>query len=486
MRPLEGALILILAVAAFLQITVFARRFRMPLALLGVVAVVLHLLWERGHFQMLPVYVALVIVVVLQVVPQLVRASTRIKSIAAQTVLLLCATSLMLSFVFPMFSLPKPTGSYPVGTRTLYLTDKSRREDAVSDPRAKRELVVQVWYPAESTNNHLAPYRQWAETKLYDSYESVLWTNSRVDAPVASQGGPFPLLLFNHGWNGRRTQDTFLTEDLASHGYVVASIDHPYNAARVAFPDGHVVDGVRGSIIFNPGGSTAAQVRDVWDRELDKWTADEVFVLNTLQAMSLDQQGPWYGHVNTELAGAFGHSFGGSASLQVCGEDRRIRSAINLDGWTFEGIRYRTTNKQVMFVYEEASQPEPEDVHSVDPDVRVGAELDVSDMAGVDESLEQYGGYRLFVRGTTHMDFTDRPLVSPLRRLSLGGSIPPARMESIVRAYVLAFFEKTLHGRDSALLDSGNSSPFQEVQFEERTPKAKTAFLKPDGALSGH
>jgi predicted dienelactone hydrolase len=478
MRPLESVLLLIVVVASLVQMTNFGRRWRVPLTLLAVLVCIWHLLREGKHWQMFPVYAGLALLIVWQVLrplPPISRWQWGGRIFASLT-LLLCVVGLGLSYLFPMFSLPKPTGPYPVGTRILDMVDGSRSEDEVADPKIKRELIVQVWYPAHPSNNELAPYNRAAETKFLSSYRSLLRTNSRMDAPLAMQGAPFPVLLFNHGWSGRRTLDTFLTEELASHGYVVASIDHTYNAMRVALPGGRVVDGVRGGDLNNLGASTVAQIETLWNKELDKWTADEVFVLNSLQAANLDPQSPWYGRLNTNMVGAIGHSFGGAASLQVCGLDNRVRSAINMDGWTFGGLRYRSSNKSIMFLSEAVDPAGLAKLHSSsNPDERMAAELDLTDMDAVSTYLKDYGGYRLFISGTQHMDFTDQPLTSPFSLLSFTGPIAPARIQNILRTYVLAFFDKTLRGQDPAVLNRDNSSPFHEVQMEQWTPKVQAA-----------
>ncbi len=75
-----------------------------------------------------------------------------------------------------------------------------------------------------------------------------------------SEVPPFFVLLFNHGWAGRRTQDTFLTEDLASHGYVVAAIDHTYNSVRVALPGDRIVDNTNGYDPLDASKHTAAEI----------------------------------------------------------------------------------------------------------------------------------------------------------------------------------------------------------------------------------
>jgi dienelactone hydrolase len=416
----------------------------------------------------------LVLLIIWQLTPMSFRSSrgVAIKNFLAPSIAILSATSLGLLLLVPMFSLPKPTGPYPVGTRILYLKDSSRTEGQGPHPGGPRELIVQIWYPAASSNNRLAAYQRMSETTLATSYRSVLWTNSRIDAPIATNGVPFVVLLFNHRWGGLRTQDTFLTEDLASHGYVVVAIDHPYNAGQVEMPDGRVIKDAFGYSPIDVAQRTSRQIRDIWNKELTKWVADEVFVLNTLQNDNLDKKSPWYGGLDTDRAGAFGHSFGGAASVQLCSVDSRVRSALNLDGWTFGDIHHRASNQQIMFLYGTKHGLRPQDLSSKDPAVRTEAELDVSDAKQIDASLKQYGGYRLYVDTASHMDFTDHSLVSPWRNWTEPGHISPARIQTIVRAYVLAFFDETLRGGKPGLLQSGNSSPFHEVQIEEFSPES--------------
>jgi hypothetical protein len=297
------------------------------------------------------------------------------------------------------------------------------------------------------------------ETTLATSYRNVLWTNSRIDAPIATDGNPFTVLLFNHRWGGVRTQDTFLTEDLASHGYVVAAIDHSYNAGRVEMPDGRILQDAFGYELIDVTKRTADQIRDVWNKELTTWVADETFVLTALQNENRDQKSFWYGHLETSRAGAF--------------VDSRIRSALNLDGWTFGDILHRAADQPVMYIYGSRNTPRPENLTSKDPVARTEAELDVSDARQIDASLQQFGGYKLYVNDTSHMDFTDHSLVSPWRNWTEPSHIAPSQIQTIVRAYVLAFFDKTLRGEKPALLQSGDSSPFSEVQIEQFIPNAK-------------
>ena len=81
----------------------------------------------------------------------------------------------------------------------------------------------------------------------------------------------------------------------------------------------------------------------------------------------------------------------------------------------------------------------------------------------------------LTFKGAEHDDFTDQGLVSPLRRFSNSGSIPARKMETAVRAYVVAFFDRTLRGADPAILHSG-PTPFSEASLAV-FPEVKTAAV---------
>ncbi|WP_433983007.1 hypothetical protein RBB78_14710 [Tunturiibacter empetritectus] len=481
MRLFEVILIATLIAAAAAQMTKSAASWSRTFAVLGVLVAIWHVLHEGTHWQMFPALAGLVLLVAWLLIPASRRASRypSMRNPVAIAVALLSVTTFGLLLIVPMFTLPKPTGPYPVGTRIIYLKDSSRTEDKAEKPGTARELVVQLWYPADPSNNHLAAYERKSETIPLTSYRSVLWTNSREDAPVAAQGGPFPVLLFNHGWAGRRTQDTFLTEDLASHGYVVASIDHTYNSSRVELPGDRIVDDIDGSDPIDTNLHSVGEITETWNKELNKWVADEVFILNTLQSDNLDQKSPWYGRLDTQRAGALGHSFGGAAAVQMCSVDARIQSAVNMDGWTFGDLRQRPANQPTMFLYGVAAGGSlPPDPGTMGAAAHAEAELNATDRNEVDTSLRQFGGYKVSISNTAHMDFTDHPLVSPWRRWTQPDHISPARIETIVRAYVLAFFDQTIRETKPPLLESGTSSPFREVKIEHWSPESKAASVE--------
>ena len=361
---------------------------------------------------------------------------TRLATVLVATTL--CLGSLAAVLVLPFFRLPPPTGEYPVGTRTEHITD----------PATHRELVVQLWYPAAPVGRR-ARYMRLAETRPQFAYWHAIRTNAWQDAPVAARAGPLPLLLFGHMWGGRRTQDTFLAEDLASHGYLIAAIDHPGNSARIELADGSVLKSDRAKALANVEASTAPAIRALWSSELGLWTADNKFILDTLLNHT-----PSYlaGRIDNTRIGAFGHSFGGAASLALLGQAPQVKAALNMDGWTFDALDHRTSRSQpVLFLY---AGP-PVTVASTGPSV--DNELDRQDLASVNQSLTRYGGCEAYIPQIQHNDFTDQTLVSPIQRLTYTGPLAGDRVRPLVRGLVLAFFDQTLR-------QQGQLANYPEVQ----------------------
>lgn len=135
--------------------------------------------------------------------------------------------------------------------------DANRQEVFSTDPNARRELMVQVWYPARKNSlSSRAPYLQdpdavaTAVAQLHNlqffSLEPLRYvtTNAVEAAPVAENKPDYPVLIFLEGLTGYRQMNTFQVEDLVSQGYIVVGIDQPGAAASVVFPDGHQMVGL--------------------------------------------------------------------------------------------------------------------------------------------------------------------------------------------------------------------------------------------------
>lgn len=200
---------------------------------------------------------------------------------------------------------PDEPGPYVVGRTTLQLDDADRG----------RPLVADVWYPADAGTTGTPSVYQFLPGIEYDSATAL------ADVPVSS-AGPFPLVIYSHGSGGLRYISAFFTELLASHGFVVAAVDHVGNTA---------VDLI--------GGAEPPRDQMGLTRVLDV-----EFLISQMLSLSAAPSGQFSATVDADRVGVTGHSFGGYAALgAVSGvtnsagsvpADDRIIAAATMAGWT--------------------------------------------------------------------------------------------------------------------------------------------------------
>jgi predicted dienelactone hydrolase len=168
-----------------------------------------------------------------------------------------------------VFELPGPTGPAPVGTTRWVVTDASRRETFASG-NAPRQVPVVAWYPVASPpTEQPAPYfreglveiRSFARllgqpATAFDELSSVR-THAALDAPPAASPAKLPVLIFSHGYTGVASAHAALLEDLASHGFVVLSVNHSYEST------GAVLDGGRDVSVVDDTGQMRREIRNL-------------------------------------------------------------------------------------------------------------------------------------------------------------------------------------------------------------------------------
>lgn len=233
--------------------------------------------------------------------------------------------------VFRESELPPPTGPYCIGATDFHFVDPARDEPSTpDDPNDPREVMVRVFYPAEVNGG--GSYGVYMEGGTLTSaaaeankphIEALLSATSvqyKVDAPMAN--GEFPLLLFSPGLGMSYQESTSILEEMTSHGYIVAAINHPYLSRMTAFPDGREVPLVE-----------LLDDVDMWeflDERLPLLIGDLQLVLDNL--ITLNDEPLFAGRIDTDRIGALGHSFGGAASLAFINADSRVTAGINMDG----------------------------------------------------------------------------------------------------------------------------------------------------------
>jgi predicted dienelactone hydrolase len=464
MRPLEAVGFLLSIPPVFALLGWMPRRIGVLFATLACLVLLLAAALLGAYWQCIPLYLGVVLSLVALLRTRSQRSGWKYRAAATGVACLLFLTA-GFTYILPMFTLPEPTGPFATGTRVEHLVDPVRMETHAAGIAHPREIMVQIWYPATPHQQRLASYRRRRETTLLSSYMAALKTHSYKNAAVATHGAPFPVLLFNPAWAGHRTQNTYQVEDLASHGFVVVGVDHTYNSGPVAFPDGRVIRPTDGHDITDFQDTTVAQQIAFGGQEVAVETGDDVLVLNALAAANLDPRSPWFHRVDANDAGAFGHSFGGAVAAEVCYQDTRVKAALNEDGWMFGEVATRGLDKPYMVMNDDGPAITASQLQSKDAQTRRESKLTEIDIDNLNHTFRAFGGYLLMIRGSRHFDFSDRPLYSPIRRLTEAGTISPMRAHEIVEAYTLQFFSHTLQGKSAPLL-AANGSPYKEVQFE--------------------
>ena len=462
MRPLEW-----LIVASSLLATVCFLQPRPPSSTLwlGVATALLFLLhaWLEGvHWQMGPAYLAVGLTLFVTTAEP---ASGMLRLSCGILVGTMMAASLAFSWILPMFKLPAPTGKYPVGTRTLYLTDPKRVEMHEGARPGNREVIAQIWYPAATAKWKKAMYRRRKETSRLSTYQAVLETHSLQDAPVAAER--FPVIVYNAAWWGFRNRSTFMTQDLASHGFVVVALSHPYNSSMVELADGSIA---KPDYSFDLGFSRARYISiqerlAMADWELAIQTADCRFVLDELARLDRTPGHPFESRMRIDCVGAYGYSFGGAVAVELAFEDSRVRSALELDG-VLHGATFSNARLDKPLLLVDSPWMISPGEHLDNPDLAETSRMWNVIAESKLKLLERCGGIRVTISGLVHHDFTDQMFMSPFRRFSSSGSVPPKRVAHVLNTYVLAFFQQTLLDKPSSLL-SPDAKGFPEVTVQE-------------------
>jgi dienelactone hydrolase len=436
--------------------------------LLGVAAVVIlyHVLVEGSRWQMAPVYFVAFGLVLFECVHRLWGFPTPYLAGLAAVPFEMAAIGF--STVLPVFRLPAPTGPFKVGTQTRHLTDECRRDPFADPPDSARELMIQIWYPADPSlgDRATAPYRDKRITTLKDAHFALVKSHSILGARLAHSEAGYPVLLYTPSWSGIRTECTVQVEELASHGYVVVGIDHPYSSRIVAFPDGRIA---RRKFTGNEDYSSQAAVEafvKTADQQVELRARDARFVLDTLEHLNAnDPEGLLAGSLDLARIGIFGFSLGGGTAAQACWLDRRFRAGLDMGGMIAGESAKEGTLSPFFFMFEGLYESHPykseTDISNFDAKKRRDIEFTWKQFALMRRSLSEYGGYWMVINGIKHRDFCDSPFFSPLRR----GRVNPVRIARIISRYALAFFNKHLMTAEQFLLD-GPSPDMPEVRFQ--------------------
>ena len=363
-------------------------------------------------------------------------------------------------------TLPEPTGS-PVGFRLYTVVDEAREEVFTEEEGDVRTFPLAIYYPADPATDAVpALYTTDAENAAYNTalmmppeIFKAITGHLYIDAPLAQREGGYPVLMFSPGFGSPIRFYSTLLAELASRGFIVVAVDHPYSQTVSLFPDESV-------IMANAAGSNLA-TDEALNLVLNVWIEDTTSALDHLS--ELNENDPVLaGAFDLDHVGAFGHSFGGATAANVSLVDDRVLAAINMDGEVFGAAAQGVASPfMVMTSPTDFTDEDLAAVGMTRQDLEAGvAKLNNSINGALSASDAPY---HLLIAGTLHSTYSID--VALLRNLlpeyitpEMVGTIDGARANHVIADYTTAFFNTHLLGEVSPLLD-GASAEYPEVEF---------------------
>ncbi|KAK8001217.1 PAF acetylhydrolase family protein [Apiospora marii] len=339
--------------------------------------------------------------------------------------------------------LPNPTGPYPVSVVVESLTDKSRLDPyAPSGSSHQRRVVTSLFLPVNSTavrsEVRTVPYMTplvaedygllattiglpnstFASFKVNTTHVLGVRCSNKSRSTSNARWPRLPLIIFSPGFGQSRLLYGTMARSMASEGYAVVTIDHPYDASVVEFPDGSFV---RNANISTDDDAALEQVIKVR-------SADVSFVIDQLKDSAAFRRA-YNQHkaaIDFDRIVMYGHSLGGATAATVMHSDARILGGVDMDGRFFNPALKNGLDRPFLLL----GRP---DHSSEDPTWSA--------------FYERLRGPRvdMAVAGTTHASFTDFPVIVDLLDLprptadQVAGSASGERMDVVVKSVLIAF-----------------------------------------------
>ncbi|XP_078614777.1 platelet-activating factor acetylhydrolase-like [Branchiostoma floridae x Branchiostoma japonicum] len=254
----------------------------------------------------------------------------------------------------------------------------------------KHGVFLRLFYPTETCDirQRKHDWPTWTPSRQYlDGYFKFIgvpkWTfslcrlivgNPKVpaipNAPLLKKETPskFPVIVFSHGLGGQRTTYTVVCLEMASRGYLVASIEHRDGSASATHVIRQEDDGKTQTVEWVPmipkpeGDEYPVRNKQVHQRadELGHMldlliSMDQGNSINNLCETGMDLS-QFKDKLDLDRVAAMGHSFGGASSLVSLYKDPRLRCAVILDGWMLPIDRemYPQISQPILFINTEA------------------------------------------------------------------------------------------------------------------------------------
>lgn len=445
MLPQEIFLILLLLSAHLIGLSPSKnnQKIRLTLLLICITLTAYHFIFDFFRWQMLPIYAYIYIYTLFLFTKACISIqvyTASIKTISIHSIAILGLTCIPLSV--PILTIPKPTGVYTVGTEVIHLIDKNREEIFQINKHLKhdRSLVIQVWYPATSktnTQNKWHPHanilaraisKQLHAPSFFFNHLKHSTTNSYISAPIHKDKTPFPIIFISHSWSGFKNAYTALSEELASHGYIVISVEHPYAS---------IISCINSKVCTHLNNNTFPIKSKTAKLVTNQWSDDLSFILKYFRAHPQDKHKWLTSHMDFKKVAGIGHSTGGTAILRFCQKETSCKAGIGLDVWfwpiTEKSNPYRYITKPMLFLFGAQkiafSAWEPnQNYYFFTQDL----------FPYLPDHIQTFS-----IKGASHFDFADSTLFSPIASfLGMKGNISGKRMTTLVRQECLDFLNQ--------------------------------------------
>ncbi len=352
------------------------------------------------------------------------------------------------------WTLPQPTGEYPVGTQKFELTDDERFD--ILNPSKNRVLVGQIWYPGIDRKGEMTPY---IDQRLVNHMKSISYynlsegsldslnmvgTNSILNASMIKE--KLPIVFFSHGLGSPKEFHTILYEDLASHGFAVISIDHPYGGMTLT-KEGVLISGEMDTLTsYEP---------DAIHLAIAEWSKDISLVLEKISDPQHELYQKFGESLDFEKIAAGGHSLGGNVALGLDQYLTNLKGAFNMDGGSFANVEDNGMGIPSLFV---RSHP-------------IYSDEELEKKGRTRESWDEMGNAigeiytRLFektnqnitciqIKGTGHFSYSDAPYMLPYLITFFGGKILDKNItKEISHYYILSFLNEIFDKNNSFNID---------------------------------
>lgn len=338
--------------------------------------------------------------------------------------LAIIAGSMIPAFVFADYQGLPLTGKYETETCRAIVTDSSRDEEFEADG-SKREIPVYFYYPSN------------AETEELHS---------------------MPMIVFSHGAFGYYQSNSSTFMELASHGYVVVSLDHPYHSFFTKDTEGKLItvnpEFFQNAMEIGNSDQPDELTYPISSKWMELRISDVGFVLDTLKkadANSLDEcwtvDDSEKGRLKTALnlmdvnrIGLMGHSLGGATAVTL-GRRDDVMAVVDMDG-SMIGEWKEIKDGKVVYNDEPYTTPLLNFSNQEHHDQSVLAEEMNYPYVNNDIMRNASEGYAVYIRNSGHMNFTDLPLFSPVLSKMLGtGDVDSLYCITKVNELTLDFFD---------------------------------------------